>query len=156
MGCFDLLHVGHLALLDYCKRGGWQPQRDSHFGARATDEEYRREMKQAKAALFATVVVFLNDDDSVRALKGPDRPVVALNERALMLAAMRDVDLVVPFSGPHPEALIERLRPELLVKGEEYRGQWIAGAEFVTSHGGRVEFAPNLGSSTELLEAIRR
>jgi D-beta-D-heptose 7-phosphate kinase/D-beta-D-heptose 1-phosphate adenosyltransferase len=84
----------------------------------------------------------LNDDASVRRLKGPGRPVQVLASRASVLAAMAAVDLVLPFSEDTPLALIEAIRRDLLVKGADYREDQIVGADLVRSYGGQVRLAP--------------
>lgn len=107
-GCFDLLHPGHIAQL-----------------ARAREQCDR-------------LIVGLNDDRSVARLKGPGRPVQDESARAIVLASLNSVDLVVPFADDTPVALIEGLRPDVLVKGKDYQVHEIAGADFVQSYGGRV------------------
>jgi D-beta-D-heptose 7-phosphate kinase/D-beta-D-heptose 1-phosphate adenosyltransferase len=111
-GCFDLLHPGHAGLLAF---------------ARAACDK---------------LVVGLNDDASVRRLKGPGRPVQELANRAAVLAAMTAVDLILPFSQDTPLAVIEAIRPDLLVKGADYTEEQVVGAEFVRSYGGEVLLAP--------------
>lgn len=107
-GCFDMLHAGHVSLL-----------------RRARDQgDY--------------LVVAINDDAGVRALKGPGRPVHTQADRAEILAALECVDAVTVFSEPTPEALIHALRPDVLVKGDQYDKAAIPGAAFVESIGGRV------------------
>ncbi|MEQ8283381.1 MAG: D-glycero-beta-D-manno-heptose-7-phosphate kinase [Parvibaculum sp.] len=108
-GCFDLLHPGHVALL-----------------ARAR-------------ALCDRLVVGLNSDASVRRLKGEGRPVQPDIARATVLAALGTVDLVTIFEEDTPQALIEALKPDLLVKGGDYKVADIVGADFVQAQGGRVE-----------------
>lgn len=110
-GCFDLLHPGHVSLL--------------------------RQARQQCDRL----VVALNSDSSVEGLKGPGRPVQSEISRAQILASMADVDLVVVFSEATPVALIECLRPDVLVKGSDYRIDEVVGADIVTSYGGRVYLA---------------
>ncbi|MCU0837919.1 MAG: D-glycero-beta-D-manno-heptose 1-phosphate adenylyltransferase [Rhodospirillales bacterium] len=110
-GCFDLIHPGHLSLL-----------------------------RQARAACDR-LVVGLNSDASVRRLKGSGRPVQSEAARGLVLAALADVDLVVIFDEETPAALIEALRPGVLVKGADYRIDEVVGAAFVRSIGGRVLLA---------------
>jgi D-beta-D-heptose 7-phosphate kinase/D-beta-D-heptose 1-phosphate adenosyltransferase len=118
-GCFDLLHPGHVSLLKY---------------ARASCDR---------------LVVGLNNDNSVRRLKGPSRPVQGAEARAAVLASLADVDLVVLFEEDTPLKLIEAIRPSVLVKGSDYSAGEIVGADFVESYGGRVELAPLLaGHST--------
>lgn len=118
-GCFDLLHVGHITLLEDCRR----------FGSK--------------------LVVALNTDASVSRLKGPSRPIVGENERAKVMAALAAVDLVTFFDEPTPLALIELLRPNVLVKGGDYSVQTVVGHETVAGYGGRVEIVPTVeGFST--------
>jgi len=126
-GCFDLFHAGH-----------------AHSLLEA-------------ARLGNRLVVGLNDDSSVKALKGNDRPFVSWEQRALILAALTPVDLVVPFSGNSPEPLIRLLQPDVLVKGADYAIEAIAGAEFVKACGGQVVCIPLLSgfSGTILVEKIR-
>jgi len=125
-GCFDLLHPGHV---DYLQRA---------------------------RALGDALVVGLNDDGSVRALKGPLRPINPLPDRARMLGALGCVDLVVPFSEETPARLIATLLPDVLVKGGDYAPDTIVGAKEVREHGGEVVVMPFIGgySSTELIERI--
>jgi D-beta-D-heptose 7-phosphate kinase/D-beta-D-heptose 1-phosphate adenosyltransferase len=111
-GCFDLVHPGHADLLAFARAG------------------------------CDRLVVALNDDASVRRLKGPSRPVQPLLSRAAVLAAMAAVDLVVPFAEDTPLALIEAIRPDLLVKGADYREEEVVGAAEVRAYGGEVRLAP--------------
>jgi D-beta-D-heptose 7-phosphate kinase/D-beta-D-heptose 1-phosphate adenosyltransferase len=108
-GVFDLVHRGHTDALAQAKQLGDR------------------------------LIVGVNDDASVRRLKGPARPLVALEDRMALLAALAAVDLVVAFSEDTPEELIRELRPDVLVKGADYRPEEIAGGAFVRSYGGRVE-----------------
>ncbi len=126
-GCFDLLHPGHV---DYLERA---------------------------RALGDALVVGLNDDASIRRLKGRGRPVNPLADRARMLAALRAVDMVVPFSEDTPLELIRRLEPDVLVKGGDYRIEEIVGAREVQARGGEVVVMPFLEgySTTALIERIR-
>jgi D-beta-D-heptose 7-phosphate kinase / D-beta-D-heptose 1-phosphate adenosyltransferase len=107
-GCFDLLHPGHVSLL-----------------------------KQARLACDR-LVVGLNSDASVRRLKGAGRPVQSEEARAAVLASLAPVDLVVVFAEDTPLALIEAMRPDLLVKGADYRPDQVVGGDVVESYGGRV------------------
>ena len=128
-GVFDLLHVGHVALLE---------------AARAEGD---------------ALVVGLNSDASVRRLgKGADRPVVPEQERMRLVAALACVDVVVAFDDPTPLALIEALRPDVLVKGADYAHDQIVGAEAVVSWGGRVVRVPLMAghSTSALLARLRR
>lgn len=111
-GCFDLLHPGHVALLDYARR--------------TADR----------------LVVGLNADSSVRRLKGANRPVQSEVSRATVLAAMGSVDAVVIFADDEPLELIERIAPDVLVKGADYRADEVVGADLVTARGGQVLLAP--------------
>ncbi len=126
-GCFDLLHAGHVHFLQGCRSKG------------------------------DFLVVGLNTDESVRSLgKGENRPVLPLEERAAVLAGLEAVDLVVPFAESTPLALIDRLRPDVLCKGEDYRGKVVVGRELVEGYGGRVELVellPGL-STTNIISRI--
>jgi len=127
-GVFDLLHAGHVALLE---------------AARAEGD---------------ALVVAVNTDESVRRLgKGPGRPLVVEGERARLLAALAAVDCVVLFDEETPLALIRRLRPDVLVKGADYARAAIVGADDVESWGGRVVRVPLVEgkSTTELLRKLR-
>ena len=118
-GCFDLLHVGHVTLLEHCRR----------FGSK--------------------LVLGLNTDASVSRLKGPTRPVVGENERARVMAALAAVDAVVLFDEDTPLELIGELRPDVLVKGGDYTIDTVVGHELVLAAGGRVEIVPTVeGFST--------
>jgi len=127
-GVFDLLHVGHV-----------------------------RYLAQARA-LGDALVVAINSDRSVRELKGPDRPVFDENERAEILAALRDVDYVVVFDDISPRSLIKRLLPDVLVKGGDYQLDEIHGREEVEAAGGKVVSLPFVAgaSTTSLLERMKR
>jgi D-beta-D-heptose 7-phosphate kinase/D-beta-D-heptose 1-phosphate adenosyltransferase len=126
-GCFDLLHAGHVRCL------------------------------QASRAFGDCLVVGVNSDASVRRLKGPGRPVLDLEERLQILAALDCVDYVVAFDEDTPIELIRRLLPDVLTKGADYALGDIVGAELVTGRGGRVERIPlEEGPSTSgLIERIR-
>ena len=127
-GVFDLLHVGHVALLEAARAEG------------------------------GALVVGVNSDASARRLgKGTDRPVVPGPERARMLAALACVDCVVLFDEETPLALIKRLRPDVLVKGADYARPAIVGADQVEGWGGRVVRVPLVAgaSTTELLARLR-
>ncbi|MDT8375751.1 MAG: D-glycero-beta-D-manno-heptose 1-phosphate adenylyltransferase [Mariprofundaceae bacterium] len=127
-GCFDLLHPGHVSYLEDARKMG------------------------------DVLVVGLNSDDSIRRLKGPFRPVNSLSDRAHMLAALRSVDLVVPFSEDTPINLIRALLPDVLVKGGDYRPDDIVGAREVCKAGGEVIVVPFLGgySSSALIDRIKQ
>ncbi|CAN5423184.1 bifunctional D-glycero-beta-D-manno-heptose-7-phosphate kinase/D-glycero-beta-D-manno-heptose 1-phosphate adenylyltransferase HldE [soil metagenome] len=118
-GCFDLLHVGHITLLEDCRR----------FGSK--------------------LVLGLNADSSICRLKGPSRPIVGERERAKVMAALAAVDAVVLFEEDTPLELIRALRPNVLVKGGDYVVETVVGHEDVISQGGRVEIVPTVeGFST--------
>ncbi len=118
-GCFDLIHPGHIALLT-----------------------------QARSACDR-LIVGLNSDASVRRLKGPDRPIQPESARATVLASLGAVDLVVLFGEDTPIELIRAIRPDVLVKGADYRADQVVGGEFVESCGGRVLLVPVVpGNST--------
>ena len=126
-GCFDLLHAGHVSLLREARRLG------------------------------DCLVVCVNSDASVRALKGPDRPLVPAADRARVLAALECVDAVAVFDELTPVRLLERLRPGVWVKGADYAGVALAEAGVVRRHGGEVVLLPYLdGRSTSGLVARAR
>lgn len=123
-GCFDLLHEGHI-----------------HTLAKAKDEGDR-------------LIVGLNSDASTTQLKGPDRPINNEQQRALVLAALQMVDLVVVFTEDTPENLIHAIQPDVLVKGGDYTIDQIVGAEFVQAYGGKVVTIPLVeGMSTTTIES---
>ena len=127
-GCFDLLHAGHVACLRQARRMGDR------------------------------LIVAVNDNASVSRLKGNGRPLNPLERRMAVLAGLESVDWVVPFSEDTPERLIGEIRPDLLVKGGDYRPEQIAGFDCVTRHGGEVVV---LGyedgcSTSAMIETIRR
>lgn len=126
-GVFDLLHPGHVKLL-----------------ARAR-------------GMGDLLVVGVNSDASVRRLKGPDRPFVSQRDRALMLASLEAVDYVVGFTQDTPLTLIERIQPDLLVKGGDWKSGAIVGKDLVESRGGRVVRVPVLEgfSTTKIARSVR-
>jgi len=118
-GCFDILHVGHITLLEECRR----------FGSK--------------------LIVGLNTDASVCALKGPSQPIVGERDRARILAALAATDAVVLFAEETPLELIRALKPDVLVKGGDYTVESVVGHEEVAGWGGRVEIVPTVaGYST--------
>ncbi len=127
-GCFDILHRGHVEYLRFCRRQG------------------------------DVLVVGLNDDRSVRALKGAHRPVNPGKDRAAVLAALASVDLIVFFDEETPEAIIREAEPDVLVKGEDWREKGVVGRAFVEGRGGTVVLAPLTPgfSTSELIEKLRK
>ncbi len=125
-GCFDLLHIGHITLLEDCRR----------FGSK--------------------LVLGLNADSSVRRLKGPTRPIVGERERARVMAALAAVDAVVLFEQDTPLELICALKPNVLVKGGDYTIETVVGHEDVIAQGGRVEIVPTVKgfSTTHLMKKL--
>lgn len=121
-GCFDILHSGHIQYLAASR----------HIGDK--------------------LIVAINDDDSVRRLKGPSRPVNNRADRALLLSALECVDLVTWFTEDTPKELIDSIIPDVLTKGGDYKIEDIVGAETVTGHGGIVCTIPFVeGYSTTLI-----
>ncbi|MHC4259725.1 MAG: D-glycero-beta-D-manno-heptose 1-phosphate adenylyltransferase [Planctomycetota bacterium] len=111
-GCFDVLHRGHIELLRFCKTRG------------------------------DVVVVGLNSDSSVEAIKGPDRPINNQHDRCAVLAALETVDYITVFDEDNPLNLIEKVKPDILVKGQDWAQHGVVGREFVESYGGKVILAP--------------
>lgn len=123
-GCFDILHAGHIKYLEAAAQKGDR------------------------------LVIAVNDDDSVRKLKGSSRPINVLNSRMYLLASLRCVDAVFPFHEDTPLDVINELKPDVLVKGGDYKVDEIAGASEVLSWGGKVEVIPFVeGFSTTKLES---
>lgn len=122
-GCFDLLHIGHVTLLDDARREGDR------------------------------LIVGINSDASVSRLKGPSRPIVPEHARARVLAGLEAVDSVVVFDEPTPLELMIALRPDVIVKGGDYIADEIVGAPEVRSWGGRVKIVPFVAgfSTTQLI-----
>lgn len=127
-GCFDILHIGHIEYLKKAKKTG------------------------------NILVIGLNSDSSVRLIKGRTRPVNNERDRAGMLAALYFVDYVTIFSEPTPERLIRRLRPDILIKGADWKIGEIAGGAFVKSYGGKVLRMPLVRgySTSSLIKQIKR
>jgi len=126
-GCFDVLHAGHVAYLEEAK------------------------------SLGDRLIVAVNDDDSVRRLKGESRPINVLEDRLLVLAGLAAVDWVVPFSEDTPAALIAKILPDVLVKGGDYNPDEIAGAKEVLRNGGEVRVLPfrDGRSSSRIIDKLR-
>ena len=127
-GCFDLLHLGHI-----------------------------RYLQQAKA-LGDILVIGLNSDSSVQTIKGPSRPIMPGRERAEILAALEAVDYVIVFDEPTAEALVRAVKPDVYVKGGDYKpgGKSLPEAEIVESYGGKVAILPFVEglSTTNIIETI--
>lgn len=126
-GCFDLLHRGHVHTL-----------------------------RQAKAQ-GDILIVAVNSDASVRAIKGPARPVVSEDDRIELIAALEMVDYVVKFEDPDPCKLLETIQPDVLAKGGDWGADGVVGADIVRAAGGRVALIPYLQgySTTEIIERIQ-
>ena len=126
-GCFDLLHAGHVESLEYARAQG------------------------------DFLVVAVNEDASVRRQKGEARPVQALASRMRMLAGLQCVDLVFAFGEDTPEAAIHCIEPDILVKGEDWKGRGVVGGDWVIARGGRVVFAPLVGghSTTRIIAEVQ-
>jgi len=125
-GCFDVLHRGHVEYLEFCRRHG------------------------------DIVVVGLNSDSSVKTIKGPDRPINNQDDRAAVLAALEAVDYVAIFEEPDPLNIIMTVKPDILIKGEDWATKGVIGREFVEARGGKVILAPLVAgkSTTETIEKI--
>ena len=127
-GCFDIIHPGHVHIV--------------------------RKARALGDVLFLGV----NTDESISRLKGHDRPFLKLEARLQLLLELRSVSFVVPFDEDTPLALIKRIVPDVLVKGGDYTPDSVVGADFVKSHGGRVEIIPLMKgfSSTAIITALNR
>lgn len=126
-GCFDIIHAGHVGYLEEA------------------------------GSLGDRLIVAVNTDDSVTRLKGPGRPINPEERRMTVLAGLESVDWVVPFAEDTPEALLQKVKPDVLVKGGDYRVDEIVGAELVNSYGGKVQvlsFIDEL-STTAIVDKIK-
>ncbi len=108
-GCFDLLHVGHLRYLE------------------------------AARALGDALIVAVNSDDSIRKLKGPERPILSADQRKRVLAGLECVDFVTEFNEDTPNELLKLLKPDVLAKGANYPVEGVVGREIVWGYGGEVK-----------------
>ena len=126
-GCFDLIHPGHIDLLERAR------------------------------ALGDRLIVGINSDASVRAIKGAGRPLVTQEARAAVLRGLRSVDDVVIFDEPTPEQIIKKIKPDVLVKGGDWPTDQIIGADFVSGYGGQVYSLPlkNGYSSSSIIERVK-
>jgi rfaE bifunctional protein nucleotidyltransferase chain/domain len=127
-GVFDLLHAGHVAYLAWARAQG------------------------------DALLVGLNEDASVRALKGPERPLSPFADRARVLAGLRSVDAVVGFGERTPETLLDRVRPDVHVKSAQYRLEDLPERAVVFGYGGEIRLAPHLAgrSTTDIVAEVRR
>jgi rfaE bifunctional protein nucleotidyltransferase chain/domain len=127
-GCFDVLHAGHVEYLAWARAQG------------------------------DALVVGLNEDESVRRVKGRSRPIVPFAQRATVLLALRSVDVVVGFAERTPELLLDRIRPDVHVKSDQYREEELPERSVVLRHGGRILLAPHVAglSTTDLIARILR
>ncbi len=125
-GCFDVLHAGHVEYLAWARAQG------------------------------DALIIGLNGDESVRRLKGDARPIVPFADRAKTLLALRSVDAVVGFGESTPEALLERIRPNVHVKSDQYRADELPERTVVLAHGGRIALAPHVSglSTTDVIASI--
>jgi|HubBroStandDraft_2_1064218.scaffolds.fasta_scaffold82289_2 rfaE bifunctional protein nucleotidyltransferase chain/domain len=125
-GCFDVLHAGHVEYLAWAREQG------------------------------DALIVGLNEDDSVRRIKGDARPIVPFAQRATVLLAFRSVDVVVGFGERTPEVLLDRIRPNVHVKSDQYREEELPERSVVLRHGGRIALAPHVtgASTTETIARI--
>ncbi|MEO0285493.1 MAG: D-glycero-beta-D-manno-heptose 1-phosphate adenylyltransferase [candidate division WOR-3 bacterium] len=111
-GCFDIIHRGHIEYLYFAKSQG------------------------------DILVVAVNSDDSVKRIKGPERPINRLEDRMIVLSALEMVDFVVSFEEDTPYEIIKMIKPHIIVKGGDYRVEDVVGKEIVEAYGGRVVIAP--------------
>lgn len=127
-GCFDILHFGHVRYLQEAKKLG-------HI-----------------------LIVGVNSDASTKELKGDRRPIFPQDARAEMLAALECVDFVIIFNEPTPERIIDELKPDVHVKGADYKLQDMPEAELVQSYGGEIVLLPLVEgySTTDILDRIAR
>jgi rfaE bifunctional protein nucleotidyltransferase chain/domain len=127
-GVFDVLHAGHVAYLAWARAQG------------------------------DALIVGVNADDSVRNLKGPERPLVTFADRAALIGALRSVDAVVGFSERTPETILDRLRPDVHVKSAQYRLEDLPERTVIEGYGGAIRLAPHVAgkSTTDLIAEIRR
>lgn len=127
-GCFDILHAGHIRLFQEAKKQG------------------------------DVLIVALNDDESVRRLKGPSRPIFPLRERWEILEAIESIDYLTSFAEDTPQKIIAALLPDVLVKGGDWKLEEVVGRKEVEAAGGRVVIVPYLKghSSSSIMRKVRR
>ncbi|MDO8675871.1 MAG: D-glycero-beta-D-manno-heptose 1-phosphate adenylyltransferase [Candidatus Omnitrophota bacterium] len=123
-GCFDLMHLGHVTYLQKAKKGD------------------------------RVLVVGLNSDQSIRRIKGPSRPIIGEKSRAAVLAALESVDFVVIFNEDTPEKIIKAVGPDVLVKGADWKGKKVVGADIVR----KVELIAYVKgfSTTQIIKKIKK
>jgi D-beta-D-heptose 7-phosphate kinase / D-beta-D-heptose 1-phosphate adenosyltransferase len=126
-GCFDVVHRGHVEYLKFCRSQG------------------------------DIVVVGLNSDNSVKIIKGPERPINNQHDRAAVLAELESVDYITIFDEPDPLNLIKMVKPDVLIKGQDWQDKGVIGSEFVKSYGGKVVLAPLVEgkNSTSIIEKMK-
>ena len=125
-GCFDILHYGHVNYLEKAKKDN------------------------------RVLVVGINSDSSIKRIKGDLRPILGQKERTSLLAALACVDFVTIFNEDTPQKLIEAVKPDVLIKGADWKGKPIAGADFIQAYGGKVEFIKFIDgfSTTNIIQKI--
>lgn len=125
-GCFDIVHAGHVTYLEKAKN------------------------------LVDVLIVGLNSDESIRRIKGKNRPINSEYDRALVLSALKSVDWVVVFAEDTPLELIKAVKPHVLIKGADWKGKGVVGGDFVESYGGAVKFIDFLDnrSTTNIIGKI--
>lgn len=126
-GCFDILHLGHVRYLEKAKKKG------------------------------RVLIIGLNNDRSVRRIKGPQRPIQNQRARAVVLAALACVDYVILFHEETPYKLISALKPDILIKGADWKGRGVVGRDIVVKNKGRVEliaFEPGF-STSKIIKKIK-
>lgn len=125
-GCFDIVHYGHISYLEKSKK------------------ENR------------ILIIGLNSDKSIRAIKGKNRPVIQEKSRAALLAALMCVDYVTIFNEETPYNLIKSIKPDILIKGEDWRGKGVVGSDVVEASGGKVEYVKYVPefSTTRIINKI--
>jgi len=126
-GCFDIIHAGHVLYLDAAKSKG------------------------------DALVVFLNTDSSVKALKGEKRPIVSQEERAIVMSAFESVDYVCLFSESTPCNLLRLIKPHIFAKGSDYEGKYIEEMDVLKEYGGKIEYISFVSgcSSTNIIGKIK-
>lgn len=125
-GCFDILHLGHVTYLEQAKKNG------------------------------RALIVGVNSDSSVRRIKGKQRPIVPQQARAAVLAALTSVDYVVIFTEDTPLKTIQAIKPDILIKGADWKGKEVIGSDIVGKNGGKVEFIKYIpqNSTTNIIDNV--